>query len=116
MPLPVPFNVDALDGSGGEVLLCASVADAVVLTDWGCLAVAIPEPPGVRDVWRERFAGRHVLVLEDPGAGGRRGAEDRAATLRGVAKQVDVVRMPGGGRAETELRGLARPPSEGEAR
>jgi hypothetical protein len=105
--VPVPFNLDALAEARGEVVLTAAVRDAVVLEEWGCPAVAAPEPPGLVEPWIPHFAGHRVLVLVDEERGGRSAAEDRADLLRPVAKSVDVVELPGSGDAASVLRGLA---------
>ncbi len=87
-------------------MICGSVRDAVLLEEWGCPAVAVPEPPGLVHAWHRYFANRKILVLVDPDRGGRPAAEDRAETLRPVAASVDVVDLPGRGDATSFLRGL----------
>jgi hypothetical protein len=107
-PVPVPFNLAALTETRGEVVLCASVRDAILLEEWGCPAVAIPEPPGLRVEWHEHFAGRTVLVLADGASGGRQAAKDRASALKSVAAAVDIVELPGREGAAGLLRVLGR--------
>jgi hypothetical protein len=106
-PVPVPYNVAALEGARGEVAVTASVRDALALEEWGCPSVAVPEPPGLLDAWLPRFEGRRLLVIVDDERGGRKAAEDRARALRRVARDVDVVEVPGRGPTSDRLRDLA---------
>jgi hypothetical protein len=107
-PVPVPFNLAALEETKGEVVLCSSVRDAILLEEWGCPSVAVPEPPGLRFEWLPLFAGRKILVLVDASSGGRQAAEDRASALDPVAASVDIVKLPGRDGAAGLLRSLAR--------
>jgi hypothetical protein len=104
--IPLPFHAEALEDARGEVMLCAAVRDALLFEEWGCPAVAVPEPPGLRPEWLGRFEGRRILVLAQERLGGRAEAERRAERLRPVAASAEVVEVPGPGGPEGFLRGL----------
>jgi hypothetical protein len=94
-PPPLPFQASVLEEGKGEVVVTSSVRDVVLLADWGCPAVAVPEVE-ITPSWGRRFAGRRLLVLagEDP-----RRAERTAGRLRRFAERVEIARLPGKGSA-----------------
>jgi DNA primase len=80
VPIPFPYNREALDGKLGIVYLCEGEIDTLTLLGHGFSAVGIPGVKNFKPEWVSLFKNKKVMLCLDNDAAGRE-AEERIAAL-----------------------------------
>lgn len=77
-----------------QVLVCEGPTDTAAALELGFSAIGRPSCSGATDMLRDALRDKHVVIMSDSDAPGRRGADKLAKAVRATTKSVKIARLP----------------------